>query len=155
VIDGLNQNSYTGYTSFDAAFTHTYNQLYLQIPLYAAFRINWSDHWSMTIGVGPYIGYGVGGGTMKELIRGVYGDGSTKTKWNTFGNGVYDEDRNYLLGEYLDPFDFGVGVNVNIEYKKYILGAGLESGILNVMNDNDDELSYRNINIRISAGYKF
>jgi hypothetical protein len=153
IIEDLNSSSYDGGTP---GWTHTFNQLYLQIPLYVAFRKNISNDWDMTIGFGPYFGYGIGGKTNKKLNNGIYGDGSTKTEWDTFGNGIYDESRDWLKGEYLNPFDFGAGIKLDVEYKKIIFGIGLETSIIDIMNNEDDEdLNYRNINIRLSVGYRF
>jgi len=153
VIDNLNSRGYVG-ASPD--WTHTFNQLYLQIPLYAAFKKNISNDLNMSIGFGPYFGYGIGGKTNKKLNSGIYGDGSTETKWDTFGNGVFDKNLPYLKGEYLNRFDFGAGINADVEYKKIVFGIGLESSIIDIMNKEDDkELNYRNINIRITVGYRF
>ena len=153
VIDNLNSGKYDGGTP---NFTHSFNQLYLQMPLYVALRMNISNELNMSVSFGPYFGYGVGGKTKKKLNSGQYSDGSAETEWVTFGDGVFDKDRPWLKGEYLNRFDFGVGTNAEIEYKKIIFGIGLESSIIDIMNrENDKELQYRNVNIRISVGYRF
>ena len=84
----------------------------------------------------------------------MYSDGSTETIWDTFGNEIYDEERYWLQGEALKRFDFGAGFNVDIEYNKLVWSIGLESSIIDIMN-YDQDLNYRNINIRISTGYRF
>ena len=100
--------------------------------------------------------YCIGGKTNKKLNSGVYGDGSTETEWNTFGNGIYDGNRYWLKGEYLNQFDFGAGVKLDVEYKKIAFGIGLETSIINIMNREDDkDLNYRNVNICFSVGYRF
>jgi hypothetical protein len=128
--------------------------MYLQLPLYAALRKNISNNLNISIGFGPYFGYGIGGKIKKKLNGGMYSDGSTETIWDTFENGIYDEERYWLQGEVLKRFDFGAGFNVDFEYNKLVLGVGLESSIIDIMN-YDRDLHYRNINIRISTGYRF
>ena len=154
-IDGLNAYAYAG---GKPNITHTFDELYLKLPLYAAFRKSISNSLNINIGIGPYFGYGIGGKTKIKLNSGVYGDGSTETTWDTFGNGIFDEERYWLKGESLKRFDFGAGINIDIQYNKFVWSLGFESGIIDVMNPHKDyyqSLIYRNINVSISAGYKF
>jgi hypothetical protein len=155
IIDNLN---ISGYVGGRPDFTHTFNQLYLQIPLYVAFIKNISSNLNMIIGFGPYFGYGIGGKTREKLNSGIYSDGSTETVWDTFGDGIFDESRDWLKGESLNPFDFGAGIKMDLEYKKIIFGIGIESSIISITNRENyrnENLDYRNINMRISTGYRF
>jgi hypothetical protein len=154
-IDGLNGSEYVG---GKPDFTHTFNQLYLKLPLYAALRKNISNSLNVSIGFGPYIGYGIGGKTRKNLNSSIYSDGSTETMWDTFGNGIFDEERYWLRGETLERFDFGAGFNIDIDYNKFICGIGFESSIIDVLNHKGNysrDLRYRNINFRVFTGYRF
>jgi len=118
----------------------TIEEQYLKLPLYAAFRKNISDNLTFKIGLGPYLGYGIGGKTTN--ITGI-----NKREWDTFGNDL----------ESLNQFDFGAGCIADIEYSKFILGFGFESSIINLMYKKEylNPFDYRNVNISISLGYKF
>jgi len=137
-------------------FTHTYNQLYLEVPLYGAYRKKVSDKTNIVVGAGPYFAYGIGGRTKKKLNSGIWSGGITQIEWDTFGDGVFDEDRDWLRGEVLNRFDFGAGIKADLEYYKYVFGVELTSSIINIMENHDYvDLKYRNFNINISLGYKF
>ena len=152
-IDNMNSGSLTGR---NPDWTHTFNQLYLQIPVYVAFRTNIANDLNISIGLGPYLGYGIGGTTKMKQKSGVYSDGSTTKEWDTFGNGGYDENGYWVKSANLKPFDFGAGIKLDLGYKKIIFGIGLETGFINIMNrQNNKDLEYENVNFRLSAGYRF
>jgi hypothetical protein len=152
-IENLNTGNYEG---GEPDFTHTFNQFYLELPLYGAYRMNVSDKFNVTFGGGPYFGYGLGGKVKEKLNSSAWGDGSTQIEWDTFGDGVYDEELDYLRGETLKRFDIGIGVKVDFEYHKFILGIGTEYSLKNIaVNDSYGDPQYRNVNLRISLGYKY
>jgi len=138
-------------------WTHTFNELYLELPLYGAYKMNLSRNLNIVLGVGPYFGYGIGGETEHKLNSGIWADGSTERKWNTFGDGVFDEGRDWLRGETLKRLDIGIGIGVDLEYRKFILGIGYGHSLKNLAENDyyDDDLKYRNNNIQFSIGYKF
>ncbi|MDR0612332.1 MAG: PorT family protein [Dysgonamonadaceae bacterium] len=153
-IVGFNSGGYVGRSPDDD--TYTFNELYLRLPLYITFRKSISSKFNVNIGFGPYFAYGIGGKTKQTLHNSVFSDGSTEKKWDTFENGAYDEARDWLRGETLNPFDFGAGVKVDCGYNKFIWGIGLEAGIIDVMNKKESrDLHYRNENISVSAVYRF
>ncbi|MDR1592363.1 MAG: PorT family protein [Prevotellaceae bacterium] len=150
---GFNSGSYVG---GKPDYTFTFNELYLKLPLYLVFRKSISDKFNVNICFGTYFAYGIGGKTKRTLHNGIFSDGSTEREWNTFGNGVYDESRDWLRGETLNQFDFGAGIKVDFEYNKFILGIGLESGIIDIMATSiQEDIHYRNENISVSVGYRF
>lgn len=154
-IDGLNAGTYDG---GKPDFTHTYNQLYLELPLYGAYRINLSKSTNIVLGVGPYFAYGVGGKTKQKLNSGVWSGGITEIEWDTFSDGIFDDSRDWLRGESLNRFDFGFGINADVEYNKFVLGIGAKYGVINILKDHEyssDDLYYRNLNLSLSLGYKF
>lgn len=126
--------------------THTFNQLYIQLPVYAAYRVNVTDNLGIVIGAGPYMAYGIGGKSKEKLHKAVFGDSSTERKFDTFGNG--DDDI-----EQLNRVDFGLGLNVSAEFGKIVVGLGYEHGLLNVAAY--DGLKYRNRSAALTLGYKF
>jgi len=119
-----------------------------------SIRKNISNNLKITIGLGPYCSYGIGGKTKKKLHSGVYFDGSTEMMWDTFGNGTIDKNY-YWIGETLKRFDFGAGLNFDVQYNKIIFGIGFESGIIDIINDYYTDLNYRNVNFNFSVGYRF
>jgi hypothetical protein len=149
-IVGFNSGDYVGGSPEDYAYT--FNELYLRLPLYITFRKSISGKFNVNIGFGSYFAYGIAGKTKRTFFP----NRSTEIEWRTFGNGVYDEARDWLRGETLNPFDFGAGVKVDFGYNKFIWGIGLEAGILDVMNKKESrDLHYRNENISVSVGYRF
>ncbi|NDV97176.1 PorT family protein [Dysgonomonas sp. 521] len=126
--------------------TYTFNQLYIQLPVYAAYRINVSDNLGIVIGAGPYMAYGVGGKSKRKLHDAIFSDGSTELKFDTFGNG---DD----ASEQLNRFDFGLGLNVSAEFGKIVVGLGYEHGLLNIAAI--DGFKYRNQNAGLTLGYRF
>ncbi|MDR1681158.1 MAG: PorT family protein [Prevotellaceae bacterium] len=150
-IDGFNSGDYVGGSP---DYTFIFDALYLKLPVYATFRKNISDNFKVNIGLGAYFAYGIGGKTKQTLHNSAFADGNTAIEWNTFGNGVYDESRDWLRGETLRPFDFGAEIKVDFSYNQFIVGIGLESGIMDIMHEERD-LHYRNENISISVGYQF
>lgn len=126
--------------------THSFNQLYIQLPVYAAYKVDVSDNLGIVIGAGPYIAYGIGGKTKEKLHKAIFGDGSTERKFDTFGNANDDIEQ-------LNRFDFGLGLNVSAEYGKIVVGLGYEHGITNIAAY--DGMKYRNRNAALTLGYKF
>lgn len=133
--------------------THTFSQLYLEVPLYGAYRLVTASDLSLVFGAGPYFGYGIGGKTKQRFNNST---DNTEYKWDTFGDGVYDSSRDYLKGETLNRFDFGAGVKLALEYRRYTFDVGVTSSIINIANhDNYKDMRYRNLNASFSLGYKF
>jgi len=127
--------------------THTFNQLYLTLPIYAGYRIHVTDNFGVVIGAGPYLGYGIGGKTKEKLHEAIFGDGSTERKFDTFG------DADDIDIEQLKRFDFGLGLNVSAEFGKIVVGLGYEHGLLNIAAY--DDMKYRNRSAALALGYKF
>lgn len=147
-LGSLNSGSYVG---GDPDYTHTFNQLYLEVPIYVAYSVSVSDNVKLVFGGGPYLGYGVGGKTKEKLNHSVWGDGSTQKSWNTFGS-----DNDMLDNETLNRFDFGIGLKTDLEYNRYTFGIGASFSIIDLMNsDNSPDLNYRNVNLSLSLGYRF
>ncbi len=137
-------------------WTHTFNQLYLEIPIYAAWRMEVSKSLDLILGAGPYFAYGIGGESKQKLNSGVWANGETQHTWKTFGDGVFDKNLDWLHNEALDRFDFGLGLKADLAYKRYVLGLGASMSLIDVMNNQTfPELHYRNINLSLSLGYMF
>lgn len=133
--------------------THTFNQLYLEVPLYGAYRLDISSDLSLVVGAGPYVAYGIGGKTKQKFNNST---SLSEYEWDTFGDGVYDSDRDWLKGETLNRFDFGAGIKLALEYSRYIFDIGVTSSIINIAEQDDyHDKKYRNLNASFSLGYRF
>ncbi|MFV0537656.1 MAG: porin family protein [Dysgonomonas sp.] len=129
--------------------THTFDQMYLQFPLYAAYRMDITYNFGFVIGAGPYLAYGIGGKTKYKLHEGQFGNGSTELKFDTFG-----EAKDHF--EQLKKLDFGVGFNIDSEFGKTVIGIGYEYGILDISAyEYDNNMKYQNHNVTLTLGYKF
>lgn len=125
--------------------THTYNQLYLQVPIHVAYKVNVGENNNIIFSFGPYFAYGIGGKSKRKLNdSAVFGDGSNQYKFDTFGD---DE------GEALKKFDVGLSFGVGTEFNKIVVGAGYELGLKNIAKYEHDK--YKNYNIAVLVGYKF
>lgn len=144
-IEDLDYMSYTGGTP---DFTNKFEQQYIQLPLFGAYKINLSDDLNLMFGIGPYFAYGVGGKSKRILNRGVYGDGSTEREFDTFG-----DNEEYTYFDQLKRFDFGLGALVNLEYKKINLNIGYDQGLTN--SAQSEYYEYRNYSLIFSLGYKY
>lgn len=135
--------------------THTFNESYIMVPLYGAYKLNLTSDFNVTFGVGPYLGYGIGGKTRQKLNSGSWGNGITEVEWETFGNGVYDDSRDWLHGTTLKRLDIGAGASIDFECHKFVLSVGYERGLRNIaVQENAPGLSYKNNTGQVSIGYK-
>lgn len=129
-------------------FTNKFEQQYIQLPLYGAYKMNLSNDLNLMFGIGPYFAYGVGGKSKQELNSGQWSGGITEREFNTFGK---NEDP--LFTNELKRFDCGLGALVNLEYKRINLNIGYEHGLTNI--SKIDSYKYRNYNFTFSVGYKY
>ncbi|MDR1090702.1 MAG: PorT family protein [Prevotella sp.] len=139
---------YTSYLCGIPDFTHKFEQQYLQLPLYGAYKFNLSDDFNVRFGIGPYFAYGIGGKSKKTLNGSVWVDGTSEREYKTFGK---SEDSWY--NEELKRFDFGLGALVNLEYKKFNLNISYDQGLLDIARSTGYE--YRNYSLTFSIGYKY
>lgn len=128
-----------GWKVEDGEGTETYKPMYLEIPLLASYRYNFSDAAQLQINFGPYFAYGIGG---KEEYESDYYD----EDWDFFGD---DSD--------WKRFDMGLQVGAGVTLAQhYYIGFAYEFGLTNIADtDDDDDYSYRNRNWMISVGYNF
>jgi len=118
-----------------------YKPMYLEIPLLASYRYNFSDAAQLQINFGPYFAYGIGG---KEKYD--YGYDEDDYECDFFGD---DGDWN--------RFDMGLQVGAGVTFAQhYYIGFAYEFGLTNIADiDDDDDYSYKNRNWMISLGYNF
>lgn len=120
----------------------TVNPMYLEIPVLASYRYNFSDAAQLQINFGPYLAYGIGG-------KFKYEDGDYDIDF--FGDG---EDENDNAG--FKRFDCGLQVGAGITLAKhYYIGVAYEFGLTNISHGDEDGLKTKNKNWMVSVGYTF
>ena len=100
---------------------------YLQIPVVAAYRINLSDSWNMTLKAGPYVGYAVSD-KFELIYNGQKQTGDAGVK----------------------KFDAGLDAGVDFEYHRFVFGAEYEIGFLDMY-----DMSIKNMAFYVTVGWKF
>jgi hypothetical protein len=123
----------------------TLNQMYLEMPVFAVYKMYMSNSTCVYFNLGPYIAYGIGGKN-KEKITGSIQKGETIEE-DTFGK----SDK--LTYGNLKKFDFGIGGGVGMEVGRIIIGLSCELGLMNLSNDNS--YKYKNVSSLATLGYKF
>ena len=125
------------------------SQMYLQIPVYALYRIKLSSGNGLIVSAGPYVAQGIGGNT---TISGtlIYGDMivNEELKEKTFSS------------RGLKKFDYGIGGGVAFDLGECILGVNYEWGLKDIGPDKLTYMpfynsSYKNRNLSLSLEYRF
>lgn len=122
-----------------ASHKYTVNQSYIQLPIYAAYKIEVVPGTKIVFNVGPYLAYGVGGSV--KAGNGYLNIDNDEGNIDTFGkDGV------------LNRFDFGLGAGVGAEFGNIVATIRYELGLVNIGQDN---LDYKNRNAALTLGYRF
>lgn len=122
----------------------TYGPIYIEIPVLASYRYNFSDAAQLQVNFGPYFAYGISGKAKYEYS---YSDFSEKSEYNIFGDG--EDDLN------AKRFDCGLQVGAGITLAKhYYIGLAYEFGLSNIA-DKESDYKIKNKNFMISVGYTF
>ncbi|MBD8346368.1 MULTISPECIES: porin family protein [unclassified Dysgonomonas] len=120
----------------------TMNQMYLQIPLYAAYKIEVVPGTKIVFNAGPYIAQGIAGTSKVPGKITFWNDNYLATgEFSTFGG--HDS---------LKRFDFGLGGGAGVEFASVVVTLRYELGLTDI---GKEELSYKNRNAAITLGYKF
>lgn len=128
----------------DDGYDVEYTPAYLEIPILASYRYDFSDVTQLEFNVGPYLAYGIGG--------------KAKYKDDEYD----DEDEEDFFGDdsQTKRFDAGLQIGAGITVgTHYYLGVSYQWGLSNVLSNNhdghEDGLKIRNNNFMINLGYKF
>lgn len=125
------------------------NQLYVQVPVYAGYRIDVLPGAKLVLTAGPYVAYGIGG------------------KSRLTGDILYDDVIEYSTLEEktfasrgLERFDIGLGTGIGVDFGKAIVGVTYELGLRNIGPSGNAywpfySNSYKNRNVALSLEYKF
>lgn len=120
----------------------TINQMYLQIPIYAAYKIEVVPGTKIVFNAGPYFAQGIAG-TSKVPGK--------VTFWNEhyIASGEFSTFGGHNS---LKRFDFGLGGGAGIEFASVVVTLRYELGLTDI---GKDDLSYKNRNAALTLGYKF
>lgn len=120
--------------------TISINQLYLQLPIMAAYKLEVSPGTKIVINAGPYLAYGIGG---KIKIDGTSGVDLSDLPFREMD--TFDDNG-------LKKFDFGLGAGVGAEFGSIVVGLNYELGLTNISGGTSD---YKNRNASLTLGYRF
>lgn len=123
---------------------------YLEVPVHFGYKYALNENVKLFGEVGPYFDLGLFG----------------KQKNKTLDFGWDDDDNSYeeesaSTFEVLKRFDFGLGLRVGAEYKKFTLSFGYDAGVIDIYKSDpdDDDLditgAVHNSNFTVSVGYIF
>ncbi|GHV50319.1 hypothetical protein FACS1894181_10740 [Bacteroidia bacterium] len=130
------------------------NPLYVQLPLYFAYKITVDKDVRFVPRAGPYLAYGLSGKLSYNSSVGAAGiDLSARfPELDLYGgNGI------------LKNFDYGLGVGLGLEYSQFGLYLGYELGLANLADENTkkaltlggEDYSIKTGNLYVSLGYRF
>lgn len=120
----------------------TMNQMYIQIPLYAAYKITIAPGTKIAFNAGPYFAQGVAGTSKVPGKVTFWNEHYIATgEFSTFGG--HDS---------LKRFDFGLGTGAGVEFASVVVTLRYELGLTNIGKDG---LDYKNRNAALTLGYKF
>jgi len=109
------------------------NPFYLEIPINAGYRYNFSEKFSLFGEVGPYLGFGIAGKYKQSIEPAI--EGYENTSVNFFPGGK--------------RFDFGIGFAAGCEFSKFQVRVGYELGLTKVLGDA------KNKNLFVGVAYMF
>ena len=103
------------------SYEETLSPIYIQIPLLGAYRFYLDGYWNLTLKLGPYFAYGIGG-----KIEGSGNGNTDNVSYTTSTNGDMFSDR-YGTKQ---RFDAGVDVGLDFEYHRFVFGIEYERGFV-------------------------
>lgn len=126
-------------------YKETYNPVYLQLPVLAAFKVQVAENTKLVINAGPYFALGLGG----------------KVKMTEESGGQKETDKYKLFSKengaekaLMKRFDVGLNYGVGVEFDKFLVNLMGEYGFAKAFNDTGNA-SPKNIGFSINVGYKF
>ena len=96
-----------------------FSLFYLQVPVYAQYRLNVYEDVNLLFQAGPYAGVGLFG-QQSFTRKGKSQDLSSTQKKISFGNGTRDD---------IPPLDFGIGAGVGIEFFRFQFVIAYDFGL--------------------------
>lgn len=123
----------------------TLNAGYIELPVYASYRLNLAPESQIQVNFGPYFAYGVNGKAKTEYT---YRGETESEKADLFGIG----------GEKcgFKRFDCGLGIGAGYTFQKFYIGFEYQFGLVNIVDKKMwEEDKIKNKNFNISIGYNF
>ncbi|MCR6505501.1 PorT family protein [Bacteroides muris (ex Fokt et al. 2023)] len=134
------------------------HELYLQIPLMTAARLHLGKDYHASLSVGPYAAIGVAGKTSGET----YNHSSSVQEGYRFKTGTFGSMADGKMGNH--HFDAGIAVGLTFEYKRFIIGAETQVGLVKVNEQINQMISHseegggyfpKNFAAFFTLGYRF
>lgn len=120
-----------GYKLEEDGYTEKATPSYLELPILASYRYNFSDFTQLQINFGPYLAYGIAG-------KYKYDDG--------------DEDEDFFDDD-TKKFDAGLAIGAGMTFGHIFVGVNYDLGLTNILKDSDGSLKNRCLSINV--GYNF
>jgi len=129
-----------GYKLENSGITGSVNLNYLEVPINAIYKIEFSNAKILII-AGPYLGYAVSG-KMKasEPVLGVNED---------------SKEQKVVIGTDIKPLDFGLNIGAGVEIKDITVSLQYGYGLANLTLHSENDAKLKNRVLGISIGYKF
>lgn len=128
----------------------TWNAGYLELPVYASYRLNFAEASQLQINFGPYFAYGINGKVKYES-----NDEGDVDKYDYDLFGVADENSDEEKAG-IKRFDCGLGVGLGYTFHKIYLGINYQFGLTNIADKKAwGKGEIKNSNFNISIGYNF
>lgn len=109
----------------------TLDLYYLQVPIVAAYRMNLTDTWNLTLKAGPYFGYAVSDKITVE----------------------YQGQKGSESADNVKKFDAGLDVGVDFEHHRFVFGLEAEMGFCPMIKDTN--IDVKNLAFYATIGWKF
>jgi len=106
------------------------NPLYLEIPVLASYRYNFSDATQLQVNFGPYMAYGISG----------------KFKYEGHEEDFFDDGG-------AKKFDAGLQIGAGVTVSKFYIGCAYQFGLTNISDSDDGDM--KNSNFMFNIGYNF
>ncbi len=110
----------------------TLSPMYLELPVLASYRFNFSEAAQLQLNIGPYFGFGIGG---KEKDDG--------------------EKYDFFEDDFYSRFDSGLQFGAGVTLGKVYLGFAYQFGYVNLFKEVEDDEYLKNKNFMINVGFNF
>lgn len=131
---------------------YTFNAGYLELPVYASYRLNFAEASQLQINFGPYFAYGVNGKAKNEYTDAEYPEDNLDTEIDLFGTTENADDPKAGFKR----FDCGLGVGLGYTFNRIYLGINYQFGLVNIADKKQwGAGKIKNNNFNISIGYNF
>ncbi len=118
-----------GYKVEEDGNTEKATPSYLELPILASYRYNFSDFAQLQINFGPYLACGIAG----------------KYKWDGGDADFFDDD--------IKRFDAGLAIGAGMTFRHIFVGVNYDLGLTNILKDSKGTLKNRCLSINL--GYNF